>query len=86
VAGANDGATDQRADFVTYDLSEGDCLLQQPRDFLSALMFDSAAPCAQQVMVGGRWVIRDGRHENETEIETRYSRAVRRLLAPGVLT
>ncbi len=85
-AGPDDGAADQRADFVTYDLNDGDCLLQQPRDFLSALVFDSPAPCAQQVMVGGKWVIRDGRHENETEIETRYCQAVRRLLKPGVLT
>jgi len=85
-AGQDDRAAAQRADFVTYDLNDGDCLLQQPRDFLSALMFDSAAPCAQQVMVGGKWVIRDGRHENETEIETRYCQAVRRLLKPGVLT
>jgi formimidoylglutamate deiminase len=85
-AGQDDRAADQRADFVTYDLNDGDCLLQQPRDFLSALMFDSPAPCAQQVMVGGKWVIRDGRHENEAEIETRYCQAVRRLLAPGVLT
>jgi len=84
--GPNDGAAEQRADFVTYDLSDGDCLLQQPRDFLSALVFDSPAPCAQQVMVGGRWVIRDGRHENEAEIETRYGKAVQRLLKPGVLT
>jgi len=37
-------------------------------------------------MVGGKWVIRDGRHENETEIEMRYCRAVQRLLKPGVLT
>ena len=85
-AGQNERAADQHADFVTYDLNDGDCLLQQPRDFLSALMFDSAAPYAQQVMVGGKWVIRDGRHENETEIEARYCGAVRRLLAPGVLT
>jgi formimidoylglutamate deiminase len=84
--GQNDGAAGQRADFVTYDLNDGDCLLQQPRDFLSALVFDSPAPCAQQVMVGGKWVIRDGRHENETEIEMRYCRAVQRLLKPGVLT
>ena len=85
-AGQDDRAADQRADFVTYDLNDGDCLLQQPRDFLSALVFDSPAPCAQQVMVGGKWLIRDGRHENETEIETRYCQAVRRLLKPGVLT
>ena len=54
-AGQNERSAELRADFVTYDLNDGDCLLQQPRDFLSALMFDSPAPCAQQVMVGGKW-------------------------------
>jgi len=73
-----------RADFVSYEPEPGDWLAHEPRDYLSALVFDGAAPRAQQVMVGGSWVIRDGRHPQEKAIEARYSEALQRLLAPGV--
>jgi hypothetical protein len=33
-------------------------------------------------MVGGRWVIRDGRHEKEAEIDARYRSALERLKLP----
>jgi len=70
-----------RADYVTYENSAGDCDLQNSDDFLSALVFDAQAPRARQVMVAGRWVIRDGRHPEEDHIETRYRGAVRALRA-----
>lgn len=73
-----------RADFVTYEPEPGDWLAHAPRDYLSALVFDGAAPRARQVMVGGSWVIRDGHHPQETAIEERYREALQRLLAPGV--
>lgn len=72
------------ADFVSFAPQPGDWLPHQPRDYLTALVFDGAAPQAQQVMVGGRWVIRDGRHAHEQQIEARYGEALRRLLVPGV--
>ena len=71
----------QRADFVSYDVDAGDWALQEPDDFLSTLVFDAAAPRAQQVMVGGRWVIRDGVHAHEAAIEARYRETVGRLRA-----
>jgi formimidoylglutamate deiminase len=70
-----------RADYVTYDNSAGDGDLQNSEDFLSALVFDAQAPRARQVMVAGRWVIRDGHHPEEDHIETRYRGAVRALRA-----
>lgn len=70
-----------RADYVTYDGAAGDCGLQADDDVLSALVFDSRAPQAQQVMVGGRWVIRDGRHAEEARIEAQYRETVRTLRA-----
>jgi len=73
----------QRADFVTFEPQPGDWLAHQPRDYLSALVFDEAATRAQQVMVGGRWVIRDGHHAHEAQIESDYCEALRRLFAPG---
>lgn len=74
-------AAPQRADFVSYDGDSGDWELQEPDDFLSTLVFDSPAPRAQQVMVGGRWVIRDGVHANEAAIEARYRETLGRLRA-----
>ena len=68
-----------RADFVTYDTDAGDWELQASEDFLSALVFDAVAPRARQVMVGGRWVIRDGRHAEEAQIEARYRETVQAL-------
>ena len=68
-----------RADYVTYGADAGDCGLQAGDDILSALVFDAQAPRARQVMVGGRWVIRDGHHAEETQIEARYRETVQRL-------
>jgi formimidoylglutamate deiminase len=72
----------ERADFVTFDSNEGDWPQLPPEYFLSALVFGSTAPLARQVMVGGRWIIRDGRHEKEAEIDARYRSALERLKLP----
>ena len=68
-----------RADFVTYDTDAGDWQLQGSEDYLSALVFDAPAPRARQVMCAGRWVIRDGRHGEEAQIEARYRETVQAL-------
>ena len=68
-----------RADFVTYDAAEGDWELQTREDYLSALVFDATAPRAHQVLVGGRWIIRDGVHAAEAQIEERYRATLQRL-------
>ena len=73
-----DGAT-VRADFVTFNENAGDCDWRAPEEFLSALVFDSAAPSAQQVLVRGRWVIRDGVHRHEQQIEADYRSTMQRL-------
>jgi len=72
------------ADFVTYDAREGDCNLQANSEYLSALVFDAVAPRARQVLVGGRWLIRDGVHAEEAAIEKRYRETIERL-RPGIL-
>jgi formimidoylglutamate deiminase len=71
-----------RADFVTFDSSEGDWPQLPPEYYLSALVFGSMAPFARQVMVGGRWIIRDGRHAQEAEIDARYRATLERLKLP----
>ena len=67
------------ADYVTYEGDAGDWDLHPGADALSALVFDAAAPRARQVMIGGRWVIRDGRHAEEEGIEAAYRETLRRL-------
>ena len=71
-----------RADFVTFDANEGDWQQLPPEYYLSALVFGATAPVARQVMVGGRWVIRDGRHAQEAEIDARYRATLERLKLP----
>ena len=68
-----------RADFVTYAAGQGDWDLQSREDYLSALVFDAAAPRARHVLVGGRWIIRDGVHPEETQIEANYRETLQRL-------
>ena len=72
------------ADFVTYDAQEGDWNLQANSEYLSALVFDAVAPRARQVLVGGRWLIRDGVHAEEAAIEARYRETIKRL-RPDIL-
>lgn len=67
------------ADFVTYDAQAGDWDLQASADYLGALVFDSPAPRARQVLVGGHWVIRDGVHRQAAQIEARYRETIGRL-------
>ena len=67
------------ADFVTYDAKEGDWDLQASTDYLGALVFDAVAPRASQVLVGGRWVIRNGAHPEQADIESRYRETIGRL-------
>jgi formimidoylglutamate deiminase len=69
------------ADYVTYDTDAGDWELQSRADALSALVFDAAAPRARHVMVGGRWIIRDGQHAEAALIESRYRETLQRLRA-----
>jgi len=71
-----------RADFVTFDSGEGDWPQLPAEYYLSALVFGSMAPVARHVMVAGRWVIRDGRHAQEAEIEARYRATLERLKLP----
>ncbi|HEY3730893.1 MAG TPA: formimidoylglutamate deiminase [Steroidobacteraceae bacterium] len=71
-----------RADFVTFDSDEGDWGQLPPEYYLSALIFGAEAPLARQVMVAGRWVIREGRHPQQAQIEAEYRAALERLRQP----
>jgi formimidoylglutamate deiminase len=68
-----------RADFVTYDAATGDWAQHPPQNYLGSLMFAPATPYPRDVMVGGRWVIENGVHANEAEIDARYRTTLTRL-------
>lgn len=68
-----------RGDFVTYAGDAGDWEQHPPENYLSALVFNSQPPPAHHVMVGGKWVIHNGAHRHETEIDERYRAALQRL-------
>jgi formimidoylglutamate deiminase len=77
------GGVGGRADFVTYDASAGEWAQHPPQNYLASLVFAAEAPLPRDVMVCGRWVIRDGRHGAEQQIDARY-RATLRRLAPAL--
>jgi formimidoylglutamate deiminase len=47
---------------------------------LDALVFSGNASPVRDVMVGGRWLVRDGRHPDRERIAGRYRRALATLL------
>ncbi len=74
-------AVGQRADLIV--LNGGDATLATaPRDaWLDAAIFGPVRSPVRDVMVGGRWVVRDGRHPAEEGIATRFRSAMAQLWA-----
>jgi formimidoylglutamate deiminase len=77
------GAAAPRADFVTYDIADGEWAQHPPQNYLASLVFAATPPRPRAVMVAGRWVIQDGQHAAEQRIDARY-RAMLRRLAPAL--
>jgi formimidoylglutamate deiminase len=50
---------------------------------LDAWIFSSGSSPIRDVMVAGRWVVRDGQHEHREEILRRFRRAIDRLWSEG---
>ncbi len=68
-----------RADLLVVDGADAS-LLGVPSDhLLDALVFSSPGRPWRDVMVGGRWVVRDHRHPGSAEIAARYEAAVNEL-------
>ena len=72
-------AAGRRADFVILD-PEHPTLAGRDEDLLlDAYVFSGNASPLRDVMVGGRWVVRDGRHGDEEQIARAYREPVTRL-------
>jgi len=73
-------ASGGRADFVVLD-ADAPALAEQPLDaMLDAAIFGPCRRPVRDVMVGGRWIVRDGRHRHEDAIFARYRASLARVL------
>ena len=62
------------ADFVTVDRSDLSIAGHSGEDLLPILVFSLNRSAVRDVVVNGRFVVRDGRHELQDEIISRYGR------------
>jgi formimidoylglutamate deiminase len=74
----HDGA---RADLVVLDDSSPLLAARDARSMLDSFVFAGNTPLVRDVMCGGKWVVRDFRHRDETRIAARYAAVVNALAA-----
>ncbi|MGQ0654378.1 MAG: formimidoylglutamate deiminase [Betaproteobacteria bacterium] len=70
-----------RADLVVLDERHPDLAGRSGDAIANALVFSGATGLVRDVMVGGAWPVRDGRHEQEDSASSAYSRSLATLLA-----
>ncbi len=70
-----------RADLVMLDRNHPSLLGKRGDVLLDAAVFAAGVPPVRHVMVGGRWVVRDGRHRDEERIGAGYARALETVAA-----
>jgi formimidoylglutamate deiminase len=75
------GALDvgHRADLVVLNPSDPALAGQAPDDILDAAIFGPSRAPVRDVMAGGKWIVREGRHMAEEEIFSRYRAALARI-------
>jgi formimidoylglutamate deiminase len=78
------GAIDvgRRADWLVLDAAHASLAGGAVDTALDRLLFAGGDAAIRDVMVGGRWVIKDGRHAGEDEIRARFAGLMSRLAAP----
>ena len=72
-------ARGRRADLVVLDAEHPALVGRGGGQVLDSWIFSGTDNPVRDVMVGGRWVVREGRHAREEEIGRRYAATVRRL-------
>jgi len=68
-----------RADLVVLDVDDPALVCQPVEALLDAAVFGPCRAPVRDVMVGGRWVVRDGHHPGEESILARYKSCLARL-------
>jgi formimidoylglutamate deiminase len=69
-------APGMRADLVVLDPRDAALAEQDVDTMLDAAIFGPCRNAVRDVMVGGRWVVREGHHVDEDEVYSRYRRTV----------
>jgi formimidoylglutamate deiminase len=69
------------ADFITVDLDEVSIAGNSGEDLLPLAVFSLSRSAIRDVVVNGRWVVRDQRHPLQEEIVSRFKQLHRRLWA-----
>jgi formimidoylglutamate deiminase len=69
----------RRADLVVLDTADPALVEQAASDALDAAIFGPARHPVRDVMAGGRWIVREGRHLAEDEVLERYRAALARM-------
>jgi formimidoylglutamate deiminase len=73
--------TGRRGDFLVIDTEAPTLYGRRGDALMDSLIFASMPPVVRDVMVGGKWVVREGHHRAEEKISAAYRRAVDRLTA-----
>lgn len=73
-------AVGQRADWLVLDPDEQALVEQHEDGLLDAAIFGPTKRPVRDVMVAGRWVVRDGEHAQRAEVFARYRAVMKRLL------
>jgi formimidoylglutamate deiminase len=73
-------AQGRRADLVVLDAGHPDLSARGGDAIANALIFAGAENLVRDVMVGGRWAVRDRRHPLEEQAQQEYKRALAKLL------
>jgi formimidoylglutamate deiminase len=68
-----------RADFVALNLEDPALAAQGVDALLDAAIFGPCRQPVRDVMVAGRWVVRDGHHASEDDVFTRYRKTMAEL-------
>ncbi len=74
-------APGHRADLVVLDAGRPDLAGRSGDRIANAAVFSGSEGLVRDVMVGGRWQVREGRHPQEAEASAAYARTVKELLA-----
>lgn len=81
VLGAIEAGVGARADLIVLDDAAAQLAGREREHLLDTLVFSGNRNLVRDVMVGGRWRVRDGRHGDGARIAQRYADVVRRLAA-----
>jgi formimidoylglutamate deiminase len=70
-----------RADLITLDAEHPRLIGHDTRTVIDAWIFGGADDAVREVMVGGRRVVRDGKHVDRERIASRFGAVMRRLIS-----